>query len=55
VRLTNDKLDLQNGRLRKVETDVAVLKSKQRTGLLPKLGAGLGSLIAGAAYWWSQK
>lgn len=55
MRLTNDKLDLQNGRLRKVETDVAVLKSKQRTGLLPKLGAGLGSLIAGAAYWWSQK
>ena len=57
LRQTNEKLDIQNGRLRKVETDVAVLKAKDvdaRRGF-GKVSAAIGSLIAGAAYWWAQK
>jgi hypothetical protein len=58
LRQTNEKLDIQNGRLRKVETDVAVLKSKDaesRRGVFGKAGAVMGGMLAGLAYWWSSK
>jgi len=57
LRQTNEKLDIQSGRLRQVETDVAVLKAQEtesRRGF-GKIGAAIGSLIAGATYWWTQR
>ena len=53
VHSANEKLDAQNGRVRKLEMDVAVLKS--HTLPLGKAMAALGTMAAAGLTYWASR
>lgn len=57
VKGVHERLDMLNGRTRKAETDIAILKdrgTRDPAARWTAIGSGFGAIVAGAVAWFSK-